>query len=104
MKNILKKWLGLDALEEKVNGIEMPTNADLRKIVGSALETAMEGKNDWDTFFGCRYSVKNRVANLIEEEVARLSEDRVNELAVKRIEGEQFIDEVVERIKRKQVS
>lgn len=105
MKNVLRNWLGIEALEKKVGEVVLPSKAELKKMIGPAIEAAMNDSEEWDLYFcGVSFKLKSRVRDLIEDEVARIAKDQLNELAAKRVEGEAFIDDVVERIKRKQVS
>lgn len=105
MKNVLRNWLGIEALEKKVREVVLPSKAELKKMIGPAIEAAMEDSDEWDLYFaGVSFKLKSRVRELIEEEVHRIAKDQLKELAVKRVECETFIDDVVERIKRKQVS
>jgi hypothetical protein len=101
MKNMIRKWLGVDKLEAP----KPLDKTELRRMVGQAVADALEGKSDYESlwFFPCE-RMKNIVERCVEKaatEPARITAEKAIEA---RISGEKFVDEVVERIKRKQLS
>lgn len=92
MKEWLRKWLGI------------PSDAQLRKLVGEAVESALEGKHDADwSMWGFRPDIKNTLTDALEAASIETA-TKTAQLEVQGIVGtETFIDDVVARIQRKQV-
>lgn len=101
MKNTIRKWLGIDKLEARD---KPPSEIQLRRMVGVAITEALEGKADSLGFWGMSC---DHVANTLEralEGAATKPAREAAEVAIKElIGGEAFIDDVVERIRRKQL-
>lgn len=91
MKKLILRWLGIH--DEK-----------LRNMVGQAVVDALEGK--MDVYF--KYVIPDDLTNTLErglENAASKICGRVAHNAVhSRIDGEDFIDQIIERIKRKQLN
>ena len=95
MRNILRKWLGItDQEPEKI------TDHKLRLMIGQAFESALSGGEDHD--WGPIH-----IPSTLERALQNASRETAGSVAQSwieaRINNEKFIDEVVDRIKRKQV-
>lgn len=101
MKNIIRKWLEIKdpepqpAIEEK----------ELRRLIGQAINDALEDKKDYEYSW---YLPAHLIRNALNAAIERASKEPARQEATKileaRVAGEAFIDEIVERIKRKQLS
>lgn len=119
MKKLLQQWLGITEpkSEEDLRKIikevvqecipKEKSERELRKMIGQALLDAVSGQQDesWMTSY---WGVGgNRLWNTFEAAVDRLTVEPARSQAQKlineRIGTEKFIDEIVERIQRKQL-
>lgn len=102
LRSLLRKWLGITSLEFSTAII----SRGLRKEIADAMDIVLTGDNGtanyaiWGEYFpkeGRRFeSTLRRVTN-------ELAAEKAKELVESRIGGEAFIDEVVERLRRKQL-
>ncbi len=102
MRKIIRKWLGIENVEAKTPA--MPTQADLRLLIGEAFECALNGKEDypWCEIWGCHH-IPNRLERALENASLKTASEVAAAHIEHRIGGEAFIDEVVARIQRKQL-
>ena len=106
MKKLIRKWLGIEALETKVEALPFG-KMEIRKLVGQALIDAMDGKED-ESFGRAWYLAQEGVLNNFEAAVKRVASGHTEEISKdlisQKIDSEQFIDDIVARIKRKQLN
>ena len=97
MKNLVRKWLG----------IKDPFIVDeimLRRMIGEAFQSALEGSPDsiWGSHLRT-LGIKNTLNSALE----RASQDTATRIARQeirdRVDTEEFIDKIVNRIKQKQL-
>ena len=105
MKNIIRKWLGITSIEETINHLKEPEKAALRRMVGDAIIAAFNGEKDedlgkWNFSIETKNTVMRALENASLESVSKQARWEVKNI----IDNEQFIDTVIERIKRKQLS
>lgn len=110
MKKWLRKWLGVESLDEKVDEIckkidlelrIIPSDQELRHMVGKAVEDAFNGNPEkW----GFTIEMKNKLHQALEMAAIKPASKIVQHEIKQRIGTEEFIDSVVERIKRKQIN
>lgn len=104
IKRALRNWLGIDNLEETLNQRPYPTNAQFRKMVGEAVDAALNGHDDTDRSpWGWSQSVPNTLTRALKLASVETATNCVKSEIEKRICNEAFIDEVIERIRRKQI-
>lgn len=101
MKKIIRKWL-------EIKDPKPPTEikeVEIRRLIGEALHDALDNKSDFE---GSWYIPPNYIKNALNEAIERAAKDPARKeaemIVESRISGEEFIDEVVARIKRKQLS
>lgn len=101
MKNRIKKWLE----------IETPKHisaTDLRKMVGEAVVDALNGKSDerW-SFWGFPCNFGNTLTSALKqashETASEVAAECCQKAISQRVDGEAFIDEIIARIRRKQL-
>lgn len=98
IKWLTKKWLGVDKLEEKTSDVA------LRHLVGKAVSDALKGEKDYQTAWGVDiWDIENLLKRCIQRAVEEYEPKKAEQLIKDRIYTEEFIDEVVERLKRKQL-
>lgn len=96
IKNIIKNWLDIKE-PEKPKPIE---KRELRKLVGEAFVEAFENRPDFEDIFCFN---PGSVRNLIHQAIKEYSVKGARVAAENQIQSEEFIDKIVERIKRKQL-
>ena len=102
MRKIIRKWLGVDSIEA---AIPKPTSQDdLRLMIGEAFSDALDGKEDspWNQIFSM-YHIPNKLEKALDKASRQTAGDVAEAHIAFRIKPESFIDEVVERIKKKQL-
>jgi len=112
MKTWIKRWLGITELEnqEKISydmeALRMNVYA-LRTMVGEAVATALAGEADsrWSYYYNddCSRFNTNTLHQALKAAATEQAEAVAERCIETRIRSESFIDEVVERIKRKQI-
>ena len=101
MKNMIRKWLGID----KIEAPQPIDKTELRRMVGQAVADALEGKSDYESvWFFPGERMRNIVERCVEKAATEPARSTAEATLKERIGGEAFVDEVVERIKRKQLS
>jgi hypothetical protein len=105
VKNRIRKWLGIDSIEETLRQRTKPTQEELRRMVGEAISDALEGKSDEELSFW--YPMPIRIKNILTSALEKASVDTASKTAKWEVQNkigtEAFIDEVVARIQRKQL-
>ena len=95
MKSFIRKWLGIASIEESM----------LRRMVGDAMLSALNGAKDEDwSPWGFSLETKNTVTRALENASLESSSKQAEREVQNIIGNEAFIDKVIERIKRKQLS
>jgi len=106
MKKFIRRWLGIEALEERIQKTDTPVSeTQLRKMVGSAVVAALKGQADekWSDWYADLADVKNTLISAIEGAAGPYAVER-SRREVQRLTGtEAFIDSVVDRIRKKQI-
>lgn len=110
IKNKIKRWLGIDEIEQKL--FEPYPILKIRGLIGEAIETALNGYQDnttdtstlYQNYFGENPHVRNKLLKTIYDTSVSTSTKIITETIEKRIYNEQFIDEIVQRIKNKQLT
>ena len=98
IKRLLQRWL-------KINNNPSIQLVDLRKMIGEAVVTALAGQGDehWNEYYGGYRSFGNTLTNALEKASDKAARYTAKDEIDKRINTEEFIDSVVERIKNKQL-
>ena len=105
MKNIIRKWLGITSIEEQIRHRTEPTEEKLRRIAGDAMLAALNGAKDEDwSPWGFSIETKNTITRALENASFESSSKQAKWEVQNIIGNEAFIDKVIERIKRKQLS
>ena len=105
MKKMIKKWLGIDELEKKSH-YRIPRD-EIKTMIGEAVIALLNGERDYN--FSMYYADKhvNKFIECVDKECERILRKRVEEevtlLLDRKLSPEKFIDEIVERIRRKQL-
>lgn len=108
MKTLIKKWLGIDVVEYKLKQNEQ----DMKRQVGIALNDAIKGESDQPitAYMELHKHDENMLHSTLRRYVSRyVTVEQAKQfvsidLIVKDvIAKEAFIDEIIERIKRKQL-
>ena len=100
MKTLIKKWLGIEAVE-KTPPI---SKEELRLMVGEAFRDALSGAKDHPmNSWYFQYDIPNTLTMALESAANKVAGDVAMFYIDKRIESEKFIDEIVARIQRKQL-
>lgn len=103
IKNIIRKWLDIKD-PEPVNPVRVYTEVELRRMVGEAVVSALQGRPDCMTWFGVEaFGIKSLLENCIAEATEKPAIEAAEAKITERIGGEEFIDQVIERIRRKQL-
>jgi len=82
---------------------DLPTRNEIVKMVGEAVKDAIEGKRESKYWYFFHNEARNTLHAVIEAAVAAKASEAGREAALRYIDREQFIDEIVARIKAKQV-
>lgn len=100
MKKEFKDWLKGDRDPFDPDPIE----PQVRRLIGQCLQDALDDKSDFETsWYISRLNIKNSLNRVIESAVKRLVAKAAREAIAGIINPETFIDEVITRIKRKQL-
>lgn len=97
MRTFLRRWLGIETLERTD---ESPV---LRKMVGEALMDALAGRSDGTQYGLSPDDARNLLHAAIESYARRLLCCTAEKVIRETIGNEKFLDELVERINRKQI-
>jgi len=101
MKKFLKKWLGITAIEKTIAEDEYQLR--LRRLIGEAFKEVLEGGTDNGSPGRWYWDTKSTLKTALEK-ASVVTATRVAEFQVaQRISSEAFIDEIVARIKTKQL-
>jgi hypothetical protein len=99
MKQVIRNWLG-------IKEVELPkplSKVELRHMVGEAFEEALNGRPDNMYSFFTSTPRPNLFQGILQKEariqVKQITEDEVES----QIKSEEFIDLIIDRIKRKQL-
>lgn len=96
IKHKLQKWLNIEPV---------PTTKDIRTIASQQIEDLFSQKMSYKRDFWVDFErAQNRVKDAINEACREHAQHMANITINQHIKGEQFLDEIVERIKRKQLT
>ena len=98
MKNLIRKWLGIVEVKPM-------SDRELRKMIGEAVVDALSGASDERWALWCLPTgFGSTLTSALEEASKGTAKSVAAKLIEERIGGETFIDEVIDRIRRKQLS
>ncbi len=101
MKKLIQRWLGINEHQETP---KLPSNVEVRGLVGQALSEALQGCPDYNSRWHVDGSgVQNALERVIERACEKHAKAKAESVVIGIIGNESFIDGVVERINRKQV-
>ena len=103
MKDRIKAWLGIDD-PVYVSRPMICGEDEIRKLIGKCFVDALNGKADnfESQWYVPSAGIKNSLRHAIKVEIEEVAEGTADRRISERIYTEGFIDEVVERINRKQ--
>lgn len=100
MKQLLKRWLGIDALDNQV-----VTPTELRRLIGEAVIDALSNKPDFEHHWMVPLSqIENGLTMAIRIATNAEIGTQFTKLFSDHVGSEAFIDSVVERIRKKQLT
>ena len=103
MRDKIRKWLGITELEKSIP--KRISEQWIRVMIAECLKDSLDGYGDYyEDRWGLPYqhmrnSLYKALNVLVKEEAGSVSRDEVS----KRIDAEKFIDDVVDRIRSKQL-
>lgn len=105
MKNKIRKWLGIDSIEETLRQRTKPTKEELRRMVGEAISDALSNKSDEELSIWSfpAFGTKNTLVKALERAALDTATKTAQWEIQQKIGTEAFIDDVVARIQRKQI-
>ncbi|MCY4044626.1 MAG: hypothetical protein OXE99_06070 [Cellvibrionales bacterium] len=111
MKKLLQKWLEIPPAEKEIIDLNFPnyiTECQLKNAVEEAIYEALSP--DLPELYRIKYFQRDKykdlsglVQNHIKSLARELSKSEIRKVITEKIEPEKFIDDVVERIKNKQL-
>ena len=106
MKKLILKWLGISAIEEKINDLTQCIDKEAQqRMVGEAFYDVLKGTPDIEYFISWNAEKgKNLFLRVLDEAAKKQAGLILPDMIDKHIAAEEFIDKIIERIKRKQLN